>query len=102
MRFYTVVAELPKTHPNMPASSYLLEETLYHYEKFTSNNILGKRDFWKGGGLLPFAIWWHKKWRAPFSNEKRFNHVKYSGKVIIRKIMSSCLGVAAFCQTYNQ
>ena len=51
-------------------------------------------------GLLPFD---DITTEEPLSQiKKKLNYVKYSGKVIIRMIMSSCLGVAAFCQTYNQ
>ena len=51
-------------------------------------------------GLLPFDDITSEE--PLYQIIKKFNYVKYIGKVIIRKIMSSCLGVADFCQTYNQ
>ena len=94
MPCYTVVAELQKTNPNTCQHLHIFKRKLCTTMKSLYKKEFQGRGTFGRGGLFPFAIWWHKKWRAPFSNEKRFNHVKYSGKVIIRKIMSSCLGVA--------
>ena len=69
----------------------------------SSNQIAfqGRGTFGRGGfSHLPFDYITSEE--PLYQIIKKFNYVKYIGKVIIRKIMSSCLGVADFCQTYNQ
>ena len=103
MPCYTVVAELQKTNPNTCQHLHICKRKLCTIMKSLYQIAFqGRGTFGRGGfSHLPFD---DIRSEEPLSQmkKKRFNYVKYSGKVIIRKIMSSCLGVAAFCQTYNQ